>query len=323
MVENNSLETASATENYAFKLKTALDLILNDLPDHQDDTIMTKCLDSLKLELNKERDFIDPIITNTLQSFLLAEVLDSQMYRSTMLEKETEIIQFFFSTLAICVEEARNDYRFLTKILEFLKFYFTSYFETQFVTDPTICCSVLSLIFVLYKRSNLEPDNQLPIESVLFFNQDIIDKYLFSTESLKTMLAVNCKSIFVRKSYKQLLNMHLIHLVDQKLKNTADNSRLNILIENLSEQIPIEIKIHNLDITSDLFEHFLFNTDYTNETISCLSEMNSKINAVNYEFESLLNCENLIHDASIESLANLVAFNTFLTVFNLQSTPGK
>ena len=305
-------EADSSKENYAFKLKSALDLILNDLPDHQDDTIMTKCLDSLKLELNREHDITDAIITNTLKSFLLAEVLESQIYRSTMLDKETEIVQFFFNTFAICVEEARDNTEFLTKIIEFLKFYFMSYFEAQFITDPTVCCSVLSLIYAIYKRCNLTASNQLSIETLQIFNQDIIDNYLFGGESLKIMLAVNCKSIFVRKSYKQLLNRHLIHLVKQKLQNQNIDARLNILIENLSNKMPIEIKIHNLDIISDLFEHFLFNnTECTNETIACICEMNPKLNLVNNEFESLLNCENLIHDASVESLANLVAFNTF------------
>ena len=315
-----------AKRNYVMQLKRALDLILNDLPDHQDDTIISKSIDSVKdqliIEFNNSLCTSDSSVNATLKEFLLKQIVESKDYILTLSEKDHDIVQFFFNITAVYIQVYGTvDADFIDKTLQFLNLYFKSYLETQFITYPTICCSVLNLLTILYDQVNLCASTNVQKESIQFFNNTVIDQHMFGQKSLQQMLQINCKSIFVRKSYKQLLHKHMIYLIGQKLNNPSIHidQRLEALITSLSRDMPLETRMHNVDIISDIIENFLQASDSNNlRNLGYLCMFYSKFDFASVELSCLLNCEHLINDASIESLTIVIGFGLFCKLFDAQ-----
>jgi len=320
--------SSEVCSEYVIKLNQALDLVLNDLPDLQDDTLMMKCLDSVKAKLLFEKASSSTTgqtnVRQSLRKFLIEEILLNKVYRSSLVEKGTEIVQFFLELTSIYVEIfGCLDIELLIATQDFLKLYFDVYLHVQFFTDPTICCSILNLLSRLYDQAI--SNKNLPTEFVTFFNCILIDTYMFSCSSIQTMLEVNCKSIFVRKLYKQLLNKHLVYLIEEKLNNySLEFERLDTLIDNLGKNLPIEIRMHNLDIISDVIVHFLEHSKAGTQVMAVryLFEFFSKLEFSKISLECLLNTEHLINDVSIEAATNLIEFDLLQKLFNLNSFSG-
>ena len=86
------------------KLKKALDLILNDVPDNRDDTINSKLIDSLKSKLECSSN---PEETSTLIEFL-GQFLNEQIINSNssyseskLADKDFDIIAFFIDLIQV------------------------------------------------------------------------------------------------------------------------------------------------------------------------------------------------------------------------------
>ncbi len=312
---------------YVTKLTQALDLVLNDLPDLQDDTLMMKCLDSVKVKLNFENNnsssSFQTSVTQYLRKILLDKILLNKIYRLSLIEKGVEIIQFFLELTSIYVEIfGYQDTEFLIATQDFLKFYLDAYLNVQFFTDPTICCSILGLLCRLYDQTI--SNKALPPDFISYFDI-IIDTYIFNFNSIQTILQVNCKSIFVRKLYKQLLHKHLIHLIEEKLNNySLDFERLNTLINNLGTKLSIEIRMHNLDIISNVIVHFLMHSkvDCQVMIVRYLFDFCSKFEFSSVSLECLLNTEHLINDGSIEAVTIIIQFELFQKLFDLNFFSG-
>lgn len=324
------LGPGTITTGYAIKLKEVLDLVLNDTPDLQDDTLMMKCLDSVRAELKTELMRYSGLQQNqsgtntTLRMFLLQEILESQTYRENLCQKDTEVVQFFFELVAVYIEVfGRVDSELLVKTIAFFRSYFEAYFQEQFLSDPTICCSILKLLSLIYDQVNSDQTCLLPSQSVDFFNQTLIDVYMFSQSSIHCMLQVNCKSIFVRRLYKDLLRNHLICLIEQKLRSPREtpSHRLDKLIDNFGKQMPLDMRMHNVDVISDLVEHLLFGHEGVGQHMRLvyLFELFDKLDFNGIELDSLLNCEHLTNDASIEAFTVIVGFGLFKEMFDVGS----
>lgn len=327
-----SLEQNEKVKNYVGKLKQALNLLYNDLPDHQDDTIMVKTIDIIRDELRSERDRNQQqqaSVSSTLRSYLLTEIIDSPTFKASLVEKDFEIVQIFFDFIGAYVDVfARSDAEFVSKTVEFLSMYLKDHLETHFIAYPTVTCAVLNLITLIFDEVNLAESNQLSANTNTVFNDIILERYMFSESFLQTMLKANCKSVFVRKAFKQLIKKQLVYLIRQKLSNCdkIDKNKeikLSALICNLSQTMPLEIRMHNTDIISDTLELFLFDT----ESDACegpklgeyLFEFYSSFQFDKLELHELLDCGYLINDASIESLTTILAFR----MLSKMKTTGK
>lgn len=328
-----SLEQNEKVKNYVTKLMQALDLLYNDLPDHQDDTIMVKAIDIIRDELRNERDRNQQqqeqaSVSSTLRSYLLTEIIESPAFKASLVNKDFEIVQIFFDFIGAYVEVyARSDTEFASKTVEFLSIYLKDHLETHFIAFPTVTCAVLNLITLIFDEVNLAESNQLPANTSTVFNDTILERYMFSASFLQTMLKANCKSVFVRKAFKQLVKKQLAYLIRKKLSNCdkvdkKKENKLSALICNLSKNMPLEIRMHNTDIISDTLELFLFDT----ESDACsgskgeyLFEFYSSFQFDELELHELLDCGYLINDASIESLTTILAFR----MLSKMKTTGK
>jgi hypothetical protein len=304
---------------YLLKLKKAFQLIMNDLPDNRDDTINSKLLDSLKHETNKKNYTDDSRsscssskqeeLVEFLRSFLLNEILISEQFKLEITNKDAEVVQFFIDLTAILIQSLVNKQKlnyFLSKTLDFLHSYFQSHFDTQFLNESIICCSIINLISNLYELINSENSETNEFK---LFNDIILDSYLFTNSSLLNHLQIHCKSIFVRKSFKHLLNKHLVYLIE-----TSNRTRLERILNCFSSsEMPFEFKVHNLDVYSLLIQNFFFK-DFNNQINSAKLKMllfvHEKLN-FNAEKPDYLNSfTQFTNDASIEAF-------TFIFVFDL------
>ena len=226
-----------------------------------------------------------------------------------MIDKETEVVQFFIDLLIVYMQVLpASDTEFFDNAISFVKFYFDTYHSTQFLDEPTICCPILNLICLLYDRVN-EKDS--PVGQLL--HQAVLDKYLFTHDSLHMFLDSNCKSMFVRKSFKQLLKKHLSRLVVLSFGGALE-PRLDRLMQILSIQLPLDVRIHNFDIYSELMQQFLFeeNRMVDMKTFNRFHSFHQSFHYDLNDLNQLLNCECLRNDASIESLAFIVFFDLLM-----------
>jgi hypothetical protein len=322
-----SMEEKEKLNNYVAKLKQALDLLFNNLPDHQDDTIMSKTIDiirdELKNESNRNQSNQPNSVSSTLRCFLLTEIIESPTFKALLVEKDFEIIQIFFDFIGSYVEVfARSDPEFVIKTIDFLSIYMKEHLETHFITFPTVTCSVLNIFSLIYDEVNSTENNELPANTKQGFNGTILDSCMFSESFLHKMLKANCKSLFVRKAFKHLLKKHLAYLIRQKLNNEDTNEeRLATLIDNLGQKMPLDIRMHNTDTISDTIELFLFddNALEASKQFAFLFEFYSKFQFDRLELNELLNCEHLINDASIESLTTILGFGMLSQLYSTES----
>lgn len=299
-MEENEQAISLITDDYLTKLKKALVLIMNDLPDNRDDTVNAKLLDSIKFEIanNKQKNLIE-----FLNLFIQNEILDSKQFKSSITTKDPEVVQFFIDLIQIFTLETNVSATFLCKLLDFLYSYFKSNFNTQFLNESIICCSILNLIISLYDLINV-PSNLIESNDYKLFNDIILDTYLFQKDSLLNHLQVDCKSIFVRKTYKKLLNKHLIYLFDQSNKERLDHIINCFSLNNMS----YEVKIHNLDVYSDLIRHY-FLQKTTSKSIK-LNDLSQFFNFSKEKTKYLDSFNTFLNDASIEAF-------TFIYVYDL------
>lgn len=66
----NSEDSSSARDEYLKKLDKCLLLILNDEPDHRDDTIISKLLDSLQSQIGKHRTYLKKNNQHNLRAYV-------------------------------------------------------------------------------------------------------------------------------------------------------------------------------------------------------------------------------------------------------------
>jgi hypothetical protein len=215
-------------------------------------------------------------------------------------QKDVEVVQFFIDLLSIFIGHfdietlktqptsvADQTTAFLGKTVAFLQFYFDTYFDSQFLVESTICCSLLNLICLLHTLFNNRHETSSGIGVVgKNFNENIIDKYLFTEQSICTFLDNNCKSIFVRKVYKSLMNQHLIYLIDccclnENKTNNDQEIRFNKLV--FQTEIPINIRMHNFDINSDLVKHYLLE-ERSGNTLKSTGSIFIRINFTSFLF---------------------------------------
>ena len=123
--------TSSFSSEYLLKLSKVLNLILNDVPDNRDDTIILKLIDSLKNNLNLVGSQLnDSDIQQTeyesiekrfalvlfLNDYLLKEVLTSGDENGSTIDfsnsklnedKEAEVMAFFFDLLNVLIKSSK------------------------------------------------------------------------------------------------------------------------------------------------------------------------------------------------------------------------
>jgi hypothetical protein len=126
-----SLKNGSSTisSEYLVKLKKVFNLILNDIPDNRDDTIILKLIDSLKTNLNLSRSQLNDqendqsesesiekrfLLVLFLHDYLLKEILandDTSVvnFSNSKLneDKDAEVLAFFFDLLNVFVKSSR------------------------------------------------------------------------------------------------------------------------------------------------------------------------------------------------------------------------
>lgn len=135
------LLNSSTGEEYLKKLEKCLSLILNDQPDHQDDTIILKLLDSLQSRIEEETKRGVRLFIDSLRSFVSTYVFDSDLN-----SKEPDIIKFCFDLISLTLKSPLNedDSTYLNGLLTCID---------QFTTDSNIVdinpASLISLIRLL------------------------------------------------------------------------------------------------------------------------------------------------------------------------------
>lgn len=220
----------SISQLYISKLLKSFDLILNDLPDNRDDTINSKLLDSIQLLLKNSTK-----LSETIRDYLQTKIFhDSQ----NLNEKDSDVAHFYLNLTKISIQASKSD-SYNQKVLNFISLFLNQNFNlNDFQIESSVFCSLLGLLDELYTQSINEHSYTLILE------------LLFSPESLLVFLDPDCKSIYVRKSFKSLLIKHLISSIES-------NKNIDSFISILST-MPIELKSSNLDIQFEIFKHFLF-----------------------------------------------------------------
>lgn len=287
-------EAMSSNNTYLLKLKKSFQLIMNDLPDNRDDTINAKLLDSIKTELKTNR-----ALTEYLKTFILEELITSDQFKLNIIDKDPEVIQFFLDLITAYISETQST-DLITPTVDFIQLYFESNFNTQFLTESIIGCSFLNLIITLFQMIDAANSTR--------FNDNILDFWLFSQQSLSDHLSIDCKSIFVRKTFKQLLNLHLVSLIDK-----SSRVRFSSLLNSLNA-MNFETKLHNLDIYSDLIQYYLFTTNQQLEAADILNFIKQIHQVFIADKQNYLTNLNLfVNDASIESFTFIFVFDLLLT----------
>lgn len=305
---NSSLSVS--VETYISKLKTAFNLILNDLPDNKDDTISTKLKDSLKRDLslssslNETRKLLSDFVKSFIENDILSKELDYS--KSSLANKDNEVVTFFFDLINCCIEIELDD-SFKNKLVTFIQSFLNEHYDLDEV-DSCILCSLFDLIYTIH--------------------DDSINEILFNRKNLILFLNNNYKSIFVRKSYKNVLKKHIIDLIKRLIscQNREEHllNKLDLFLSTISS-MTIEIKANNLDIFSDIISYFLFTN---NEPINNNQNDNNDDRKVleelikfHYNFsldknQYLINLEHLNNDYIIESFAFNIGFNLLFSFFN-------
>ncbi len=114
-------------------------------------------------------------------------------------------------------------------------------------------------------------------------------------------------------------------MIEEKLNNySLEFERLDTLIYNLGKNLPIEIRMHNLDIISNVIVHFLMHSkvDCQVMIVRYLFDFCSKFEFSSVSLECLLNTEHLINDGSIEAVTIIIQFELFQKLFDLNFFSG-
>ena len=302
-VEKLKIDSSPFSSEYLLKLKKVFNLILNDVPDNRDDTIILKLIDSLKTNLKLARTELNDQESDQSEFesiekrfsliFFLSDYLSKEILTnddSTAIDfsnsklnedKEAEVLAFFFDLLNVFIKSSRllsNDAeKFISKDSK-------KSFDEKTRNLNAIFSSFLDKLLLFIKSffdTKFDPAN-LQIESsvccsVLSLVEEtyeyivskfscLLDTQLFSIESLHLFLNIDYKSLFVRRAFKRVLQKHIIHLVEQAAeKNKESIERLDQLCSRIF-RMDISIKIHNLDFYAQIFHYFFF--ENKNEIIS-------------------------------------------------------
>jgi hypothetical protein len=319
-------------EDNLIKLEQTLDLVLNDVADNRDDTIISKLVDLLGNELKRGNSSSDQL-KSRLCTYLEKNILNDQNF---LIEKDSEVEKFFIELIRICVENTQtsNLEPFLNKSLN----YFAKYFEENFILadfkiDSSVFCSILDYFSLVNRILNQNEGNL--IDSCDLFHNVIFKKFLFTGESLQLFISTHFKSIFVRKSFKKLLVEHLINLIRKKLSHDAsfsdqkkEEETVSFMFLNLSS-LPDDIKLSNLDIEYELVKFYLFSND--DKTLNDVStfKLLKNFHVSFFKFESSVDSSNnnkyllyhtnevLLNENCIESFSYLLAIDDLFSFIDL------
>jgi hypothetical protein len=299
-MSNSALSTS--IETYISKLKTAFNLILNDIPDNKDDTISTKLIDSLKRDLSSSNEAASKQLSDFVKSFIENDLLNEELdySKSSLANKDNEVVTFFLD-LINCYIQVEFGQSLKNKLIKFLQSFLNEHSNLDDV-DSCILCSLFDLIYIIHDQS--------------------INESLFSEKNLNLFLNNNYKSIFVRKSYKSVLKKHIIDLIKRSISGQSDEENLAKhldLISSTFSTMSIEIKANNLDIYSDVLSYFLFSNSENNDnaTTKMLKELIKFHSSFSLEKNQyLINLDYLNNDYIIESFAFNTCFNSLFSFFN-------
>jgi hypothetical protein len=147
-------ESAAYLKSYLTKLSVAFGLILNDVPDHSDDTINTKLIDCLKVDLANES-------RNRPLGDLVKTLLENQVLKieAKFAAKESEIVTFGLDLVRVFLESAQpgNQRDMLNKVIHFVANLFADQFTfdgDEFTLDSSVLCSLFELIQLVHNLNS-------------------------------------------------------------------------------------------------------------------------------------------------------------------------
>jgi len=356
--------TSSFSSEYLLKLSKVLNLILNDVPDNRDDTIILKLIDSLKNNLNLVGSQLnDSDIQQTeyesiekrfalvlfLNDYLLKEVLTSGDENGSTIDfsnsklnedKEAEVMAFFFDLLNVLIKSSKllgNDAEryvcqnsnenlvakiknlntMLNSFLDALLIFVQSFFNTKFdpmnlQVESSVCCSVFSLVEEMYDFFGCNPTSRFV---------SLLDTQLFGVDSLHLFLNADYKSLFVRRSFKRVLQKHIIYLVEQaSAQNENSTERLEQLYARIF-QMGIGVKIHNLDFFAHIFYYYFFENKLPTSSKSFailyqLKKFHSYIDFTNVKTNFLIDHNFSLDENAMESFAQLLVYDVIFSFIN-------
>jgi hypothetical protein len=326
---------------YINKLKKALDLILNDVPDNRDDTINSKLIDSLKskLECSSSPEETSPLI-EFLGQYLNEQIItsNSSYSDSKLADKDFDVIAFFIDLIQVYLRSLFKHksqrepelFHFKNKLLKYIQSFFELKQHSEI--DSCECSSLFGLIELIYDVcSELNSSKQaLNAENNKILNEIILDTHLLGDESMLIYLNPDYKSLFVRKSYKSILKKHMIHLVQEISLGSEPSSELQAArldkICSLVAAMPFEIKLNNYDLYVDILRHFLFelcalegsnNNSDTTRLLDALVKLHSSLNFKQDKSKFLVDFSHLVSEASMESFSYLLAFDLMFSFIRI------
>jgi hypothetical protein len=262
-----------------------LHLILNDVPDHRDDTIIAKLLDWLKSDITSGSGQCLNVTRSFVQDAILAST--SGLDLDT---KEFEIVKFVLDliTLTLTLPSADDqDYR--KSIAAFLGAYLGKHVESSSISDvnATVLVGLFELVGRLYE---IDPNEA--------FLNDLLNGHLITDRSIDTFLHFEaCKSIYVRQSFKQLYVAWLIQ-----------------------KQRLVSPTMLNLDVLCDLARHYSQKGgDSWSKMVEHLTETSQGFTA-QIQPVCLLECERLLAtDAQIEAFTHA---SLYYSLFAASGSPN-
>jgi hypothetical protein len=355
--------TSSFSSEYLLKLNKVLNLILNDVPDNRDDTIILKLIDSLKNNLNLVKTQInDADIQQTelesiekrfalvlfLNDYLMREVLTNGDENGSTIDfsnsklnedKEAEVMAFFFDLLNVLIKSSKvltNDAEkyvcqnsnenlvakiknlnkvlnsFLDALLVFVQSFFCTKFDpTNLQIESSVCCSVFSLVEEMYDFFGCNQNSRFA---------SLLDTQLFGVDSLHLFLNADYKSLFVRRSFKRVLQKHIIYLVEQaSSQNENSTERLEHLYTRIF-QMDISVKIHNLDFFAHIFYYYFFENKLPSaksfKILYQLKKFHSFIDFTNVKTNFLIDHNFSLDENAMESFAQLLVYDVIFSFIN-------
>lgn len=119
-----------------------------------------------------------------------------------------------------------------------------------------------------------------------------------------------CKSIFVRKLFKNLVFKHLTHL------QATDDSNYDLIATQITG-LADRIKLHNLDLASQLLGHFLFSLRLDDHQLKLVLLNKCAQFHRGFFTESIQRCDLLSEPNSIEPFSHLIAIDCLLSLINI------
>ena len=282
MAHDDTASTSTSTRVYMGRLKRALDLILDSVPDNKDDTINSKLLDSLRSDLSSDSVDVEHrrALTEFLLSFLdkeiLADAINNNNYvNCNLAAKEPEVVKFFIDLTAIALTSTPN-LAFLRSVLSFVLSVLRAHFVVErlssdtFDVESSVCCSLFELVQLVYTLSDntrtqleeaeAEAEETLEVHSTL--HGRVLDECLMRAECVKFFLDVDYKSMFVRSAFKALVKQHLIATIERLTNNDNDDESRHRIASICATFAAMSVRnrLSNMDIFSDVLRHFLFSS---------------------------------------------------------------